>query len=138
MRSSIRKHHRRSIRLPRYDYRSPGAYFVTICVRGGECLLGEIVDGEMRPSQFGRIVAHYWQRIPRHFRHVELDEWVIMPNHLHGILVFGDVARAEGDACLAGHEGQEVVAADGDLPGSGSGSRACVAPTGGVTGGCGG
>lgn len=82
-----RKHHRRSIRLPGHDYTSPGAYFVTICVHGGQCLLGDIVDGEMHMSQFGQVVSHYWKRIPSHVAHVELDEWVIMPNHMHGIIV---------------------------------------------------
>jgi REP element-mobilizing transposase RayT len=87
------KHHRRSIRLPGYDYTSPGAYFVTICVRHGECLLGEVVDGVMRLSDWGRVVQHYWQRIPIHFPHAELDRWVVMPNHLHGVLVM--VRRGE-------------------------------------------
>ena len=70
-----RKHHRCSIRLPGYDYTSPGAYFVTICVHGGECLLGSPVDGEMHLSQFGQVASHYWKRIPDHAAHVTLDEW---------------------------------------------------------------
>ena len=82
-----RKHHRRSIRLPGYDYTSPGAYFVTICVHGGECLLGQIVDGEMRLSRFGQVAGQYWKRIPNHVAQVELDEWVVMPNHIHGIII---------------------------------------------------
>jgi REP element-mobilizing transposase RayT len=81
------KHHRRSIRLSGYDYRSPGAYFVTLCIQGGECLLGEVVDGEMRLSEWGEIASHYWMRIPDHVNHVQLDAWVVMPNHLHGIIV---------------------------------------------------
>jgi len=82
-----RKHHRRSICLPGHDYASPGAYFVTICVHGGECLLGQVVDGGMRLSEWGQVVSHYWKRIPDHVVHVELDEWVVMPNHIHGIIV---------------------------------------------------
>jgi REP element-mobilizing transposase RayT len=81
---------RRSIRLKGYDYASPGAYFVTICVRGGECLLGEVVDGEMQLNERGRVVGYYWGRMPRHFPHVELDAWVVMPNHVHGIIVITD------------------------------------------------
>ena len=81
------KHHRRSIRLPGHDYASPGAYFATLCVQGGECLLGEVVDGEMRLSEWGQIASDYWLRIPQHFDHVKLDGWVVMPNHLHGIIV---------------------------------------------------
>ena len=87
------KHHRRSIRLPGYDYRSPGAYFVTLCVQGRECLLGEVVDGEMRLSEWGKIASHYWMRIPDHVNHVQLDAWVVMPNHLHGIVLI--VGRGE-------------------------------------------
>ncbi len=86
----VNKHHRRSIRLPGYDYTSPGAYFVTVCVHGGECLLGEIVDGEMRLNEWGQVASHYWMRVPDHFDHVQLDTWVVMPNHLHGILVIAD------------------------------------------------
>jgi len=85
-----RYHHRRSIRLPDHDYRSPGAYFVTICVYGRECLLGEVVDGEMRLNDWGHIAWDCWQALPEHFAHVELDAWVVMPNHLHGILVITD------------------------------------------------
>ena len=81
------KHHRRSIRLPGYNYRSPGAYFVTLCIQGGEWLLGEVVDGGMRLSEWGRIAWSCWQAIPEHFAHVELDGWVVMPNDLHGIIV---------------------------------------------------
>jgi putative transposase len=87
------KHHRRSIRLPGYNYASPGAYFVTICVHGGECLLGDVVDGEMRLNEWGKTASGYWLRIPDHFDHVQLDEWVVMPNHLHGIVLI--VGRGE-------------------------------------------
>ena len=74
-----RKHHRRSIRLPGHDYASPGAHFVTICTHGGECLLGEVVDGGMRFSELGQVASRYWKRIPDHVAHVELDGWVVMP-----------------------------------------------------------
>ena len=97
------KHHRRSIRLPGHDYTSPGAYFVTICVHGGECLLGEVVDGGMRLSQFGQVVSHYWKRIPDHVAHVELDEWVVMPNHMHGIIAIA--GRGEASPASASSTG---------------------------------
>ena len=58
---------RRSIRLPGYDYSSPGAYFVTICVREGECLLGDVVGAEMRLNEFGRIAQEFWAGVPGHF-----------------------------------------------------------------------
>jgi putative transposase len=82
------RHHRRSIRLPGYDYRSAGAYFVTICTHQRELLFEDPV--------LRRVAEALWQRIPRHFPHVQLDAWVVMPNHVHGILVIaGDTTRGE-------------------------------------------
>ncbi|WP_245971562.1 transposase [Calidithermus terrae] len=80
-------HHRRSIRLKGYDYAQAGAYFVTICTRDRACLFGEVVDGEMRLNDAGRIARQCWLDIPNHFPHAELDQSVIMPNHVHGIIV---------------------------------------------------
>jgi len=84
------KHHRRSIRLKGYDYSSPGAYFITICTHQRDCLFGEIADGTMQLNQLGQIVSASWQRLPDHFSTVELDAFVVMPNHIHGILVLTD------------------------------------------------
>lgn len=81
------RHHRQSIRLRGYDYTQAGAYFVTIVVRDRECLLGNIVDGEMRLNDYGRIVAAEWRKIPARFPHVTTDASIVMPNHLHGIVV---------------------------------------------------
>jgi REP element-mobilizing transposase RayT len=82
--------HRRSIRLQRYDYSCAGAYFVTICTLNRECLFGEMEDGAMRLNDAGKVVEECWQEIPSHFPQVELDEFVVMPNHVHGILVIGE------------------------------------------------
>ncbi len=79
-------HHRRSIRLRDYDYSRAGAYFVTICTFERECLFGDIVDGVMRLNEVGRMVNDSWQRIVTHFIGVEIDQFVIMPNHFHGIV----------------------------------------------------
>jgi len=84
-------HHRRSIRLKNYDYSQVGAYFVTICVQGRECLLGEIVDVAINLSQYGVIVEQIWSHITQHFPSVSLDAAVVMPNHFHGIIVLCDV-----------------------------------------------
>src|SRR5258706_4556210 len=81
------KHHRRSIRLRGYDYTTCGAYFVTTCIHRRECLLGTVLDGEMRLNDYGRAVEECWDAIPQHFAHVELDVSVVMPNHMHGIVV---------------------------------------------------
>ena len=79
---------RRSTRLKHFDYRRCVAYFVTICVADRACVFGEVVDGEMRLSRRGMIARDCWLDIPNHHPHVELDEFVIMPNHLHGIVLF--------------------------------------------------
>ena len=80
-------HHRRSIRLKDYDYSSVGAYFVTICVLNRECLFGDIVDGEMKPFDSGKIVETVWGELPERFPNVEMGEFIVMPNHFHGIII---------------------------------------------------
>ncbi len=97
------KHHRQSIRLRQYDYAWPGAYFVTICVREKECVLGEIVDGEMQLSEWGQIVHAFWDAIPEHFPNVSIDCRATMPNHGHVIIKInydrrGAVAAPNGAA----------------------------------------
>lgn len=79
-------HHRRSIRLKDYDYSQAGSYFVTICAWQRECLFGDIVDGEMRLNDFGRVVDAVWYGLPDHYVGIELDEYTVMPNHFHGII----------------------------------------------------
>ena len=91
-----RKHHRRSIRLPGYDYAQPGAYFVTICTHRRACLFGRVVDGEMRLNDAGRIVQASWDDLPNHYPHVQLDAFVVMPNHVHGIIILTDDVVAIG------------------------------------------
>lgn len=86
------RHHRRSIRLKGYDYAQAGAYFVTICQADRECLFGRVVDGAMRLNQYGAIVQRCWDDLPRHYPHVELDAFVVMPNHVHAIIVLTDAA----------------------------------------------
>ncbi len=92
MKYDPRRHHRRSIRLKGYDYAQPGAYFVTICTHQRECLFGEIVgaDGirpEMRLNELGEIVRDEWLKTPALRPNVELGAWVVMPNHIHGIVI---------------------------------------------------
>lgn len=82
------RHHRRSIRLKEYDYTQPGAYFVTICAHGRAPLFGDVVDGEMRLNEYGEIVRAEWFKTAQLRSHVVLheDEFVVMPNHIHGII----------------------------------------------------
>ena len=79
-------HRRKSIRLQNYDYSQTGAYFITVCTQDRECILGEIVDCKMQLNDAGRIIQSAWDEIPVYFLDVELDEFVIMPNHVHGII----------------------------------------------------
>jgi putative transposase len=89
------KHHRRSIRVKGYDYSSEGAYYVTIVTQARECLFGEIIDGEMQFNEYGKIVQKRWDEIPIHFPNVELGAFVIMPNHVHGIIFITTERRSE-------------------------------------------
>lgn len=81
------REHRRSIRLGGYDYSRAGMYFVTICTMNHECLFGDVVGGEMHPNRFGEIVWKWWHELPNYYARVELNEFVMMPNHMHGIIV---------------------------------------------------
>jgi REP element-mobilizing transposase RayT len=82
-------HHRRSIRLKDYDYTQHGAYFITICTRNRERLLGSVQDGQIVLNDVGNIVESVWQGLPNRFPSVGLDAYVIMPNHVHGIIAVG-------------------------------------------------
>jgi putative transposase len=91
-------HHRRSIRLKGYDYSQPGSYFVTICTEGKEHLFGQVVEGEMHRNELGDCVARCWKWLAQQYPYIDLDEWIIMPNHLHGIIVIADRAGASRTA----------------------------------------
>ncbi len=84
------KHARRSLRLQGYDYSSAGMYFITICTYQRQCLFGEIAEGEMRLNEYGQIARSHGLKLPRYHRHLQLDAFVVMPNHIHGILVLTD------------------------------------------------
>lgn len=83
-------HHRRSIRLAGYDYTQAGVYFVTIVTWRRDCLFGEVINGEMVLNDFGKIADECWRAIPEHFPNVELGAHVIMPNHVHGIILINE------------------------------------------------
>src|SRR6266568_1422323 len=82
------RHHRRSIRLKGYDYALAGAYFVTISTQDHVCVFGDIVTGVMRLNEAGRMISTEWDTLPAWFPGVDLDAFVVMPNHIHGIIVF--------------------------------------------------
>ena len=79
---------RRNMRLRNYDYSQPGAYFVSICVQHRKCLFGTITDGKMQLNEIAQIVVECWKHIPQHFPSVKLGDYVIMPNHMHGIIAW--------------------------------------------------
>lgn len=81
------RHHRHSIRLKGYDYASAGAYFVTTVTWQRQCLFGEIVNHEIMLNRYGEIVEKWWDEIPIHFPGVETGAFVIMPNHIHGLIL---------------------------------------------------
>ena len=85
-----RIHHRASTRLQSLDYAATGMYFVTVCTLGKECILGEIVDGQVILNGFGRFTETALQWLPKQYPYVTLDTYVIMPNHLHAIICITD------------------------------------------------
>jgi putative transposase len=113
-----KKHHRRSTRLRNFDYSQAGAYFVTVVTAGRKCLLGEIASHEMRPNAFGRLVQSVWYDLPKHYPRVGCDAFVIMPNHVHGVLILTDVVsvgagngRTGFKPAPTGHRLPEIVRA---------------------------
>ena len=80
-----------STRLKSWDYSWPGWYFVTIVVHDHTCLFGEVKNDRVLPSPLGQVVEESWREIPAHHCNVEMDEYVVMPNHLHGIIILNDV-----------------------------------------------
>ena len=90
-------HHRHSIRLKNYDYSQPGAYFVTVVTYQRETLFGQIANDEMTLNENGIVVQSCWEQIPLHFPTVHNDAFVVMPNHIHGIIII----TYEGTVCRA-------------------------------------
>ena len=86
MKYNPEKHNRHSIRMKDYDYSKTGRYFVTVCTRKKDNLLWCIEEGKMILSTVGNITEECWLAIPEHFKNVDIDEFVVMPNHVHGIL----------------------------------------------------
>ena len=87
-----------SSRLSFWNYQMPCAYFITICTKNRDLLFGEIIDGRMEATDRSRQCASAWHQLPNHFPHCRTDEFVIMPNHIHGILI---LTRDSADTDLA-------------------------------------
>ncbi|MFH0988178.1 MAG: transposase [Parcubacteria group bacterium] len=84
---------RKSTRLKNYDYTQSGYYFVTVCVQNRECRFGNIINGEMVLNEFGKIVEQQWKWLKQNFNFVDLDVFIVMPNHFHGILIIEPVGN---------------------------------------------
>ncbi|HWQ99839.1 MAG TPA: hypothetical protein VN397_03265 [Candidatus Methylomirabilis sp.] len=82
--------YRKSIRLKDHNYSQPGEYFVTVCTNNGESRFGEVTDGRMYENEFGSIIRSSWLQLPGIYPGVMLDEFIIMPNHFHGILIIAE------------------------------------------------
>ncbi len=118
---------RRSIRLKRYDYSQTGAYFVTIVAQGQVCLSGEVVGEDMQLNEAGAMVCQVWEALPLRFPGTYADAFVVMPNHIHGIIAINQPVGAP----LVGAQSQSVgVQTPADaLPSAGDGATTRVAPT---------
>lgn len=85
--TSNKKIGRKYTRLKNYNYAANGYYFVTICTHQKQRFFGDVVNGKMQLSTVGKIAHQYWSEIPEHSQHTYLDEFIIMPNHVHGIII---------------------------------------------------
>jgi len=115
--------HRRSIRLQGYDYSRSGAYYVTLCTQDRACFFGEVVDTDMHLNDAGRLVSDSWRALPDRFPPIVLDAFVIMPNHIHGVVVITDDATTVHNRDVVG--AGLVPARDGSIVGA----TTRVAPT---------
>ena len=95
------KRRRKRTRLDGYDYSRAGDYFITICKQNRFEYFGEIQNEEMKLSRIGIIANQCWLELPNHFPNVKLDEYIVMPNHIHGIIVVNQKSRRRGTACRA-------------------------------------
>lgn len=91
----MRYRRRNSLRMPGYVYTSKGVYFVTINARHSRALFGAIRSGVMYPNEIGKCIIEHWYDIPSHYAHVQLDEFQLMPNHLHGIIILQNRSKSE-------------------------------------------
>jgi putative transposase len=94
------KHHRQSIRLKGHDYSADGMYFITICAYQRNCLFGAIINGVMHQNEYGQIVTEEWLKSADIRQEIGFGEWVVMPNHIHGIVI---VDRVEPTNFVGAH-----------------------------------
>ncbi len=107
---------RRALRLRDFDYTQAAAYFVTVCTHHRACLFGEILDGKMHLHEPGRIVQAAWQALPQHYPHLCLDAFVVMPNHVHGVIILAPAEDARVGLTAAGDVGAGFKPAPTEFP----------------------
>jgi len=113
MKQEPERQRRRLIRLPGYDYTQAGGYFVTMVVKDRACLFGEVVAGEMHLNEFGCIVHSVWADLPGHYSNVQCDAFIVMPNHLHGVIILAADGAGRQSGVGAGFKpARGVVAGD--------------------------
>jgi putative transposase len=114
MKYDPQQHRRRSIRLRGYDYSSPGTYFITICTHNKQVLFGRVLDGQMQFNGYGEIVQEEWFRSATIRKEIRLDAWIVMPNHVHGIVTIAVEAHIDAPST----SGTDDVGSHGDAPGT--------------------
>ena len=87
---------RKPVRLEHYDYGREGAYFVTVCAQNRACLFGDAIDGEMQSNDAGKEIERWWRKLDEKFPSVQTDSFVLMPNHVHGIVIIDWDTAGEG------------------------------------------
>jgi putative transposase len=98
------KYYRHSIRLRNHDYSRMGVYFITICAYNRECLFREIANGKMRLNEYGTIIHEEWIKTGQIRRNIKLDEWIIMPNHVHFIIIIDGDGRGTARRAPTGEQ----------------------------------
>lgn len=91
--SNFIKHHRHSLRINKYNYSLPGAYFITICTYRKENILGYMIDGKIELNVLGKITVREWLKTLQIRKNIQLDEYMVMPNHFHGIIILTDNSK---------------------------------------------
>jgi REP-associated tyrosine transposase len=102
------KHHRKSIRLKEYDYSNPNWYYVTICTKDFKHWFGKVSGSEVRHNDLGKIAIKYFREIPIHFENIEIDYFIVMPNHVHGIVIINNFVGTRDRVSLQQQFGKQL------------------------------
>ena len=92
---------RKQLRLSQYDYSQNGCYYITICSYQRECIFGEVINSKMVLNDLGKLIETYWRNLPKRFPNISVTPYIVMPNHLHGIIII-DQTAALGCGTLSG------------------------------------